>query len=175
MPDAVVAAVAGPVVSSVLQDVLGNSGSSSSGGGGLFGSLLGNVSSLFSGLLNTASPLGPSAGGVLPYSTSQMSPAAYNNPMSYIHSIVRDHRHPTTSTWTSSPAGDNGDSAALNSAQAAADQAQQKMEQNPDNMADQLAYQKAQQALQNLFTTLSNASKEKAEAEKQAAQASLLN
>ena len=205
MAEAALSVIAGPVISSVLQDVLGTQGggATGSGAGGLFSGLLNNFTSAFQGLFggNSNSTHFPD-GGVTPYSTANMSAMALNDPMSQLHpalgrfnefnnTIVRDHRHPVggqggtavrdhryhEGAIIASPGDikDAGEDAALNSAQAAADQAEQKMEADPTNVADQLDYEKKQQALQNLFTTLQDQAKEKAQMQKEAAQASLLN
>jgi hypothetical protein len=209
MAEAALSVIAGPVISSVLQDVLGTQGggATGSGAGGLFSGLLNNFTSAFQGLFggNSNSTHFPDS-GVTPYSTANMSSMALNDPMSQLqpamgrfnefnNSIVRDHRHPVSSEGgtvvrdhryhegaiiassgnTIGDIKDAGEDAALNSAQAAADQAEQKMEADPTNVANQLDYEKKQQALQNLFTTLQDQAKEKAQMQKEAAQASLLN
>jgi hypothetical protein len=123
MGEIALSAIAGPVISSVLQDVMGSSGGAggsgaAGGGGGLFDSLIKNFTSAFQGLFsgNPANMMPPAAAPP-PYSSSNFSPATWTNPgqdigdiASRLHHhcnggsnygggenggpIVRDHRHP---------------------------------------------------------------------------------
>jgi hypothetical protein len=109
MGEIALSAIAGPIISSVVQDVLGSgSGAQGGSGGGPFDSLLKSLTSAFGGLFNSTSSLGapPAPTTPLPYSTAAMSSNVVNDPgaqlrpaMSRLQSadsvIVRDHRHPT--------------------------------------------------------------------------------
>jgi hypothetical protein len=194
MGEAVLSVIAGPVISSVVQDVMGAAGGASGSSGGPFDGLLKDFTSAFSSLFGGGASNYPTyspASSAMPYSTADLSPAAYNNPMSQLQpamgrfnqyyngdTIVRDHRHFGSANWgqfNSGTSQDASERAALNNAQGSADQAEQTMLANPDNVADKLDYEKKQQALQDLYAVLQDKAKEKAQMEKEAAQSSLLS
>jgi len=178
MGEAVLSVVAGPIISSVVQDLLGSqAGGAAGAGGGPFDSLLKNFTSAFAGLFGNNTSSNDSTysqvSNVMPFSTSDMSPASMYDPMAQIRPalnrfnqygqgqvIVRDHRSFINSGSTGTGAAkDAADSAKLSSAQAKYDQAEQYAEDHPDDQNAQNNAQKAQLALQTLATRLSDENK----------------
>lgn len=166
MPEAALSAIAGPVIGSVVQDVLGNlgGGGSASGGGGLFGGLLNEFTSAFSNLFGGGSSFAQPPATFSPFSTANFSPISYSNPMSQLG-------------WSFGTPGSQQDAqetAQLNNLQSQTDNAEQAMLDDPTNVAKQLSYEKKQQALQNLVSMLQTKAKENAEMMKQGIQNSIL-
>jgi hypothetical protein len=168
MPEAALSVIAGPVIGSVVNDVLGSlgGGGGAAGGGGLFGGLLNNLTSAFSNLFgsnNSGYSQPPSS--FSPFSPSSFSPISFSNPMSVLGPIF----------GTPGSRNDAAESAQLNSMQSQADSAEQAMMSDPTNVAKQLDYEKKQQALQNMVQMLQTQAKEHAEMMKQGIQNSILN
>jgi hypothetical protein len=107
MGELALSVIAGPVIGSIVQNVLGTQSGGAQGSGGPFDSLLKGLTSAFEGLFQNISPntsavpTEPS-----PYSTANMSSSVVNDPGPYIRpamsriedaytqsATVRDHRH----------------------------------------------------------------------------------